>query len=375
MLPFKTLSDTGDISGKIALVRLDLNVPIVQGCVRDDFRIAQSLPTLSFLQKAGAKILVLAHIESVETNSLSPVFEHLKTRAETKDIVFAKTLSEAKTALETLPAGGIVLLENLRSFGDKEKNNDVGFAQELASLGDFYVNDAFSVSHRPHASIVGVPQLLPHYAGFQFEKEYTKLSEAFVPQHPFVFILGGAKFDTKLPLVTKFLEKADTVFIGGALSNDIFKQQGLEVGASVISAHPVDLRVIMASPKLLIPTDARVNTPTTTPKQLQEVLASDKILDAGPETIADLKKALAGAQFVLWNGPLGDYEKGFSQSTIDLANAIIESGAYSVVGGGDTLAVLGKAGLLNQFSFVSTGGGAMLDFLVNESLPGIEALK
>ncbi len=266
-------------------------------------------------------------------------------------------------------------MENLRTLSIGEKENDPVFAKELASLGDIYVNDAFSVSHRKHASVVGVPACLPHFAGIQFEKEYRKLSEAFSPAHPFVFILGGAKFDTKLPLVTKFIEKADTVFVGGALSNDIFKQHGLEIGLSMISSAPVDLSLVVASPKLRIPSDVRVNTPVALPKQLGEVLVTDKILDAGPQTISDLKKVLSGAKFVLWNGPLGDYEKGFSQSTIELANAIIESGAYSVVGGGDTLAVLGKANLLNQFSFVSTAGGAMLDFLGSGTLPGIEMLS
>lgn len=372
MLPFKTLKEMGDIAGKTVILRLDLNVPIENGLVRDDFRIVQSLPTISFLQKAGAKLIILAHLESVETSSLSPVFEYLK---KDHQIVFAKTIVEAQQLLTTLSAGGMVLLENLRTLSIGEKENDPAFAKELASLGEVYVNDAFSVSHRRHASVVGVPALLPHFAGLQFEKEYTRLSEAFSPKHPFTFILGGAKFDTKLPLVTKFIEKADTVFVGGALSNDIFKQQGLEIGSSMTSSIPVDLSAIIASPKLLIPSDVRVNTPATAPKKITQVLATDRILDAGPQTIADLKKALARAQFVLWNGPLGDYEKGFSQSTIELANAIIESGAYSIVGGGDTLAVLDKASLLDKFSFVSTAGGAMLDFLANETLVGIEALK
>lgn len=372
MLPFKTLSQIGDVSGKTVLLRLDLNVPIENGLVRDDFRIAQSLPTISFLQKAGAKIVILAHLESVETSSLLPVFEYLK---KNHNIVFAKTITEARQLLETLSTGGIVLLENLRTLSTGEKENDPVFVKELASLGEIYVNDAFSVSHRKHASVVGVPACLPHFAGIQFEKEYSKLSEAFSPAHPFVFILGGAKFDTKLPLVTKFLEKADTVFIGGALSNDIFKQHGFEVGMSLLSTHSVDLTTVIASPKLLVPSDVRVNTPADGPKRTDEVLATDKILDAGPQTISDLKKVLTGAKFVLWNGPLGDYEKGFSQSTIELANAIIESGAYSVVGGGDTLAVLAQADLLNKFSFVSTAGGAMLDFLGGGTLPGIQVLK
>lgn len=372
MLPFKTLSQIGDVFGKVVLLRLDLNVPIENGLVRDDFRIAQSLPTISFLQKAGAKVVILAHLESVETSSLLPVFEYLK---KDHNIVFAKTITEARQLLETLSTGGMVLLENLRTLSTGEKENDPVFAKELASLGEIYVNDAFSVSHRKHASVVGVPACLSHFAGIQFEKEYAKLSEAFSPAHPFVFILGGAKFETKLPLVTKFLEKADTVFIGGALSNDIFRQLGSEVGTSLLSPHPVDLTTVIASPKLLVPSDVRVNTPVASPKQLGEVLATDKILDAGPQTISDLKKVLSGAKFVLWNGPLGDYEKGFSQSTIELANAIIESGAYSVVGGGDTLAVLAQADLLDKFSFVSTAGGAMLDFLANETLPGIKALQ
>jgi 3-phosphoglycerate kinase len=287
-----------------------------------------------------------------------------------------KTLEELQQIIPTLKDGGVVLFENLR-LHDGEKNNDKVFAESLARLGDVYVNDAFSVSHREHASVVGIPRLLPSFAGPLLEREVRELSVAFNPPHPFLFILGGAKFDTKLPLIEKFLTIADNVFIGGALANDIFKEKGFEVGFSVVSKKHVNLKPIISNKKLIIPKDvvvanplnSRITRPDASPS------ADEKILDAGPETIASLADLLTETKCVVWNGPLGDYEHGFSKGTEGLARAIVESGVKSIVGGGDTVAVLRDIGLLDKFSFVSTGGGAMIDFLAQGTLPGIEALK
>ncbi len=377
---YRTLDQAGPLAGKRVLLRVDLNVPIVAGeklIVRDDFRIQKLLPTIELLKKAGARTIILAHIESPDTHSLSAVAEYLN---EKTTVTFVPTLNALELVSKQMKDGDVVVLENVRALGVGEIENTEAFASRLAQFGDIYVNEAFSVSHRPHASIVGLPALLPHYAGPLFDAEVKHLSQAFAPQHPFVFILGGAKFATKLPLVLKFLEKADTVFVGGALSNDIFAQRGYEVGSSRRSEEPLDLSAISTHPRCVVPIDVLVNQPATDPKASTGVLASDKIFDAGPKTIQSLGTTMAVAKFVLWNGPLGDYEKGFQQGTVDLAKALLASPAKAVIGGGDTIAVLAKAGLLETFLksdriFVSTGGGAMLDFLADGTLVGIEALR
>ncbi|MEK7645214.1 MAG: phosphoglycerate kinase [Patescibacteria group bacterium] len=378
---YKTLDQAGPLAGKRVLLRVDLNVPIVKGEagrleVRDDFRIEKLLPTIEWLKKAGAKTIVLAHIESVETQSLRAVAEYVNAKT---PVTFVESFDTLSVHVAQMRDGDVAILENLRSLDAGEKENSPDFAKKVAQLGDVYVNEAFSVSHRPHASIVGLPKLLPHFAGPLFDSEVKHLSQAFQPLHPFIFILGGAKFETKLPLVQKFLTKADLVFVGGALANDMFAQRGLEVGKSLRAKGSIDLSALAAHPRCATPIDVLVNTPDSYPKLPTEVSATDRILDCGPETVDYLSRTLQTAKFVLWNGPLGDYEKGFEQSTIDLAKALLASPTKAVLGGGDTIAVLSKAGLLdaclnNEHIFVSTGGGAMLDFLANGTLVGIEAL-
>jgi 3-phosphoglycerate kinase len=276
---------------------------------------------------------------------------------------------------EKMKNGDVVLLENLR-FYEGEKNNDMAFARQLASFGDMYVNEAFPSSHREHASIFSVPKLIPSYAGLQLEKEVEHLSRTFNPPRPFVFILNGAKFETKLPLLKKFLEIADTVFVGGALANDFFKQKGYELGTSLVSAGNIDLSQYASNTKLLLPIDVmdekkQIWLPEGFPKD-------GKIVDAGPKTMAMLKEKIAGARFVLWNGTIGLYELGYNKGTEDLAKCIAENtkrGLMSVVGGGDTVAALEDMKLTQDFTFVSSGGGAMLDFLAKGTLPGIQALN
>jgi phosphoglycerate kinase len=370
---YKTIKDAGPLRGKRVLLRLDLNVPVAGDEIRDDFRIKQSLPTIKLLTEAGAKVIILSHLENADTASLERVASYVN---DFYKLSFVKNIEELKLAIPVMKDGGIVMLENLRLYSG-EKTNDTEFCRTLASLADIYVNDAFSVSHRSHASVVGLPRFLPAFAGPLFDTEVRELSTAFNPPHPFLFILGGAKFDTKLPLIDKFLGIADSVFIGGALANDIFKEKGFEVGLSVVSKTPVNMNVIIHNPKLIIPKDVVVanslGSRTTHPDMSPS--PDEKILDAGSETIASLSDLLTETKFVLWNGPLGDYEHGFAQGTEDLARAIAESGVRSIVGGGDTVAVLRNLGILDKFSFVSTGGGAMLDFLAQGTLPGIEALR
>jgi len=368
-MKLKSIKDAS-VSGKKVLVRVDFNIPIKDGEVADDFRIRKVLPTIEYLEANGAKTLLLSHIESTDT--LLPVFEYLSPRFSIK---FAKSLEEAESLLSSCDKGDFVLLENIRKFSG-EKENAEAFSKDLADLGDIYINEAFSVSHRPHASIVGIPKFLPGYVGFLFESEVENLSKAFKPIHPFLFILGGAKFETKMPLVTKFLKKADKIFVGGALANDIYKAKGYEIGVSLVSEKEIDLSIVIKDKKIVIPPDVIVfDGKESAEKKADEVGLTEKIVDNGPESVSVLKKLADEAKFILWNGPLGNYENGFGKGTEDLVKIVSESKAVTIVGGGDTVAEISKLGLEDKFSFVSTGGGAMLDFLANETLPGIKALE
>ncbi|MEI6843294.1 MAG: phosphoglycerate kinase [bacterium] len=376
------IDELGDLKGKKVLLRLDLNVPIEDGKVTDPYRIEKSIETIDLLRDKGAQVIILAHCEGKESKTLVPMWHYLNGYV---PVEFCPTFftPEAIDKLLKLEDRGVLLFENVR-INPEEKENDTAFAKKLSQMADIYVNDAFSVSHRKHASIVGVPEFLPHYGGPLLKQEIENISQAFNPAHPFVFILGGAKFDTKLPLIKKYLDLADTVFVGGALTNDIFKEKGYEVGTSLVSENDEiikqTIKEILHNPKLEIPVDVTSSCDETTvefrePENFQK---NECIVDAGPKTIDQLRKLVDGAKTIVWNGPLGNFEKGFGDKTEQLAEVIAEAtenGARSIVGGGDTLSAIKKLGLEHKFSFVSTGGGAMLDFLVNETLPGIEALK
>ncbi|MEA2715478.1 MAG: hypothetical protein QOG91_506 [Candidatus Parcubacteria bacterium] len=371
----KTLKDIKHLEGVKVLLRADFNVPLNNGKVADAYRIQSTLPTIDHLRAKGARIVMVSHLESNDgdNGSLEPIANHLKELGRAVD--FVKDIKKAHEKIERLPAGGSILLENLRFFPG-EKLNDRKFAKELASLADIYVNDAFSVSHRQHASIVAVTQFLPSYAGLQFEKEVSTLSRAFHPPHPFLFILGGAKFETKLPLLQKFSEIADSVFVAGALANDFFKVMGYEIGTSLISTADFDLSALKNNPKLMVPVD--VLDQNNEAKPADGLGKGDKIMDSGPKTVELIGKKIAEAKFILWNGPLGLYEDGYQGATLELAKLVSKAtdrGVETIVGGGDTLAAIATLGLLNKFTFISTGGGAMLDFLAKETLPGIEALN
>lgn len=379
----KTLKDIQYLDGVKVLVRVDFNVPIKNGKVVDDFRIRAALPTIKYLREKGAVVILMSHLEAADGDnpSLEPAGGRLNELGiETE---FVKNYKEIGVMIENVKVqspkskenhkGACLLLENLRFF-EGEKKNDPKFAQELASLADIYVNDAFSVSHREHASVVGVPQFLPSYAGLQMESEITNLSQAFNPAHPFLFILGGAKFETKMPLVEKFLPLTDTIFIGGALANDLLKAKGKEVGTSKVSSLPIDLSKIISNPKIFSCVDVAIANEGT--KDVDHIEADDVISDIGTKSVELLKEKIAAAKFILWNGPFGIYEKGFTWGTEECARLISENeSATKIVGGGDTLAAIAKLGVEDKYSFVSTGGGAMLDFLAQGTLPGIEVLK
>jgi phosphoglycerate kinase len=369
---FKTLDQVTDLRAKKVLVRVDFNVPIEGGVVVDNFRIERTLPTIRFLAKAGARSLLISHFENRESDSLLPVQKYLA--AEFK-VTLVSDLAAAEAALSAASAGDLILLENIRRFPG-ELANDPSFARKLAGLGEIFVNEAFSVSHRRQASVVGLPRFLPSYSGFCFTGEVRELARAFNPPKPFLLILGGFKFETKMPMVKRFFDKADWLFIAGAPANNFFKAEGFNVGRSSISAAELDLKDWLSNPKVVLPTDVLVlNDKAVSLKKPEAVSPADRIVDAGPGTLARLKSLINRAKFILWNGPLGEYEKDFSRGTEMVAKLVAEGKAESIIGGGDTLAAVAKLHLLHRFSFVSTGGGAMLDFLANETLPGIQALE
>lgn len=368
-MSFKDISGLRDLRGKKVLLRLDLNVPVKDGHILDDFRIKSSMPTLNYLKEAGAKIIILSHMGEEGTETLLPVAEYLHIK-----LLPIKINSTLEVELSGLFEGEVVMLENLRQ-DPREVANDFEFARALAGLGDVYVNDAFSVSHRQHASIVSLPKLLPHYAGFLIQSEVAHLSAAFNPEHPFLFIIGGAKFETKINLVKKFINIADQIFIGGALANTIFKKKGYEVGLSLTDKKDIDLDFVLNNERVVLPPDVSVLDGGGRIKKAEQVLANENILDIGTESLDMLRGMIKSSKFVLWNGPLGNFERGFRSMTEDLARCIVDSGVKSIVGGGDTLAAISLLGILDKFTFVSSGGGAMLDFLANGTLPGLDALN
>ncbi|MEK7567595.1 MAG: phosphoglycerate kinase [Patescibacteria group bacterium] len=369
----KLVDQIGDCAGKTIIIRADFNVPVKNGAVVDERRIDTELKTIDFVLEKQAKIILVSHIENEGEDALLPVFNVLKNKYK---VTFVEAnLLKIKEAKEKLKNREIILVENIRNFKG-EKENDDNFSQEFASLGDYYVNEAFPVSHRNHASIIGFPKFLPSYIGFRFKKEIEELSHAFNPPHPFIFILGGAKFETKEPLIAKFLEIADHVFVGGALGNDFFKAKGYEIGGSITS-NSTPPQSILDNEKILIPIDVvvRASDNRHVVRGQKEILPQEIVSDAGPKTIEMLQKYIMEARMVLWNGPLGFYEKGFDGGTKEIAKIIAESRARSIVGGGDTTAAIKDLGVAERFTFISTGGGAMLEFLAKGTLPGIEVLK
>ncbi|MBI2046016.1 MAG: phosphoglycerate kinase [Parcubacteria group bacterium] len=364
--------------GKRVLLRIDTNVPVKDGRALDDFRLQKILSTIDLLRKARARVLLLGHIGRDGAESLRPVFEYFLSHF---SLSFIEHFSDDAVwpALNSMTDGGVVLFENARGeYGETE--NDMDFAKRLASFADIYVNEAFSVSHRAHASIVSVPKLLPSYAGPLLISEMEHLSRAFHPPRPFVFVLGGIKFETKLPLIEKFLDTADYCFVGGALAHSFFKARGYEIGKSIVDDGRHDIKTLLKNKKLILPVDVVVQTSSSAVvKKPNEILPDEIILDAGPETLKRLEILAQEARFLLWNGPLGDYlQKGFEKGTEAfvrmLAAREFQDGEL-VVGGGDTAAMISELGLIGKFPFISTGGGAMLEFLANGTLQGIEALK
>lgn len=364
-----------DIRGVGVVLRAPLNVPIEDGVVTNTFRLEQALKTIEQLSQKGARTVVLGHIGREQTASLKPVFSALKEKKHTRlSFVDAVVGGGVCSAIEALAPGETLMLENVRR-NPGEVANDPVFGERLASYGSVFINDAFSASHRSHASIIGIPQYIPGFAGPLFLKEYEGITPALSPESPNIAIVGGAKFVTKEPLIRTLLNKYDHIFIGGALAHDFFVAKGLEVGKSLVS-RTARVDDLLNNSKIILPVDAVVlNHEGIETKEIDSISPEDMILDIGPKSLARIAPLLEKARFVLWNGPMGNFEKGFSESTEALARKVAAVKGSSVVGGGDTVAAIQKLGLNEKFTHVSTAGGAMLDFIADGTLAGIEVLK
>ncbi len=376
----RTVRDIRVLENIPVLVRAALNVPVQNGEVTGSFRLRRALPTIEYLRKRHARVILIGHLGDQGTETLEPVYRALIEMVPGIQFCPVTTGPRAREAVRALPPGGVLVLENLRR-SPGEKRNAKEFAVALAELADIFVQDSFDVCHRAHASVVGVPELLPSYAGFLVEEEVRELSAALSPKKPSLAIVGGAKFSTKEPVLVRLLRSYDRVFVGGALANDFMQASARPVGRSLVSgANKAELKSLLGNRKLALPLDYVV-APAGKDRsfgrvtEIQDVHADEAILDNGPKTIAMLAERIDAARTILWNGPLGNYENGFTEGTEALATVIARSRAQAIVGGGDTVAAIEKLGISNQFAFISTGGGAMLDFLAKGTLPGIAALR
>lgn len=368
----RSVENIGEVAGKRVLVRASLNVPIENGVVTDSFRLDGALKTIRFLSERGARVILVSHMTD-KAASLEPVFLHLKEKI---SLTFVHDIhgTLARDAIGSLKNGEVLLLENIRNDAG-EKACDSDFAKSLASLADIFVADDFTVAHRHHAGIVLLPTLLPSYAGFQFLSELQGLTPALTPRSPSLAIIGGAKLTTKAALIERLLQKYDHVFVGGALANDFFKARGLEIGGSLTSGTDTAEK-LLNNPKIIVPSFVTVESGTgVRDVEAGEIQKKDVVWDIAEQSIQSLKNILQESNTVLWNGPMGNFEKGFTKGTYALAHAIAESNTNSIVGGGDTLASIQHLDLMDKFTFVSSAGGAMLDFLANGTLPGIQALE
>lgn len=364
------LTEAGNLEGKRVIMVGGIDVPVKDGEISETFRLDRIKPTVDYLKEQQAKIILIGHIGHEVPQSTEPVARYFGLR-------YVDSLDPGVVGKEVsaLSNGEGVVLKNVRS-DKREEANDDSFARELASCADIYVNEDFPTSHRNYVSIVGIAKYLPGYMGLEFESEIKHLSSALSPGHPSLVILGGAKADTKIPLVHKFAEGADKLFVGGSLANTLCLAKGYEMGTSLVDGSLEEAKKILAYPNILMPIDVVVDhAGGSVTKKPDAIQAGEAIQDIGLDTIQLLGKEARKAKFILWNGPLGVYEKGYKEGTESLAKILAETKAVTILGGGDTVASIKKLGLLDKFTFVSIGGGAMIDFLVDGTLPAIEALK
>ena len=380
-----------NIKGLKVLVRCDLNVPIRNGKVIDDFRIKKLIPTIDYLRSQGAKIILITHLGQPQKRDLSfsvrPVAKRLWELVQGRVKFINDTIgNNVEKEINEMKEGDIIVLENLRFYKEEEQNNN-DFSRSLARLGDIFVQDAFSACHRNHSSIVGINKHIDSFPGLLLEEEIRVLSDALVsPERPLVSIVGGFKVSSKIKVIKSLLDKSDYLLLGGRVANSLLISKGLYV-KDLLSSEEEELMEVakeinLANPKLQLPIDGVMGLSNFDEDYkriggIGSIRKEEDVYDIGPETIEKYKSILSGAKTIIWNGPLGYFEKEtFSKGTEEVAKMIgqINSEVFSIVGGGETVEAIQKLGIENQFDHISTGGGAMLDFIAGKELPGIKAL-
>ncbi|MDP2683433.1 MAG: phosphoglycerate kinase [bacterium] len=388
MIKLKSIKET-DVANKHVIVRCGFDVPFGdKGEIVNDERIVECLSTIKYLIDQNAKVILISHNgrpkgKIVPKLSMDKVAERLEKLLDIKVIKLNDCIGqEVRDAVAKLEEGQVMLLENLR-FHIEEEAGDKNFAKEISMLGEIYVNESFATSHRKHASMTGIPMYLPSFAGFRLEKEIEILSSALQePKRPLVAVIGGAKISDKMKVIKKFLKIADHVIVGGALANTILKAKGIAIGKSIVEDEMIDFakELLLTDTNFHLPVDvivaSRIDKDAATEmKAVGNVAEHEYILDIGPDTIKLYNNIIKEAQTIIWGGPMGFFEyKAFAQGTNDIANAIADSEALSIVGGGDTMDALKKAGCKDKIDFISTGGGAMLKYLESMTLPAVEPL-
>ena len=391
----RNIQDETNLNQKKVLLRLDLNVPLDNGKITDTTRIDKILPTINFLLKSEAKIIILSHVgrpkgKVVNELSLKPICEDLKNKLNQNIKLVSKNIKEIKsTDLFNEHDEKIVILENLRFYEEEEKN-DNGFAKHLASLADIYVNDAFSCSHRAHASIFEITKFIPSYAGLQLNLEIDALTKITSEiQRPITCIIGGSKISSKINIIKNLIAKFDNIIIVGGMANNLLRYKGYEIGKSIQedNCDKIIEEIFSLSKKenckIIYPEDVAVGKNldgSAKIKELNNVSREELILDIGPKTIKAINSLIEESSTILWNGPAGYFENSnFAKGSLEIAKKIIEKNKsntiYSVAGGGDTVSLLNGIGAINNFNFVSTAGGAFLEYLEGKELPGIKALN
>ena len=391
----RSIKNESDLNQKKVLLRLDLNVPLNNGKITDETRIDKILPTINFLLKNEAKIIILSHVgrpkgKVVNELSLKPICENLKNKLNQDIRLISKNIKEIKSAeLFDESYQKIVVLENLRFYEEEEKNDTI-FAKHLASLADIYVNDAFSCSHRAHASIFEITKFIPSYAGLQLNLEIDALTKITSEiKRPITCIIGGSKISSKINIIKNLIPKFDNIIIVGGMANNILKYKGYEIGKS-IQENNCDQIIeeifslsIKENCKIVYPEDVTIGKDLNGSPEiraLDNISKNELILDIGPKTIKTINELIEESNTILWNGPAGYFENSnFSKGSMEIAKKIVEKNKnnriYSVAGGGDTVALLNNVGAAKYFNFVSTAGGAFLEYLEGKMLPGIKALN
>ena len=385
------IKDQENLSQKTVLLRLDLNVPLKDGIITDETRINKILPIIEFLIKKKSKIIIISHVgrpkgKINKSLSLKPICENLGKKINKKIKLFDENVFNLKREdLFKNPKDEIIFLENIR-FYKEEEENDKSLAKHLADLGDFYVNDAFSCSHRAHASVSKITEFLPSFAGLQLETEINALKKVTIEvKKPITCIIGGSKISTKIGIIKNLIPKFNNIIIVGGMANNIISYQGNNIGKSIKeeNCEMVIKEIFETSNKhsctITIPEDVLVGKnmdDKSQAKELKSIKDDDLILDIGPKTVKKITSIIEASNTVLWNGPAGYFENpNFANGSYEIAKTILKSSIYSVVGGGDTVAVINKINAIKEFNFVSTAGGAFLEYLEGKELPGIKALN